>query len=94
MTARPPKPPFPLGRIVMTANARDQLPSEDILTALERHTLGDWGNVCDEDRQENELALIQRGQLFSAYEDRTGKTFWIITEADRSATTILLPKDY
>jgi hypothetical protein len=85
---------FPLGQIVITRNAKDQLHPADIPIAIGRHTAGDWGDVCEADRRENELSVNQRLRLFSVYHDRNGVKFWIITEADRSATTILLPEDY
>ena len=84
---------FPLGQIVMTANASGQLAAEDIQQALTRHASGDWGEVCEEDREENELSLKEGFRLLSVY--RSGETkFWIITEADRSVTTVLMPDDY
>ncbi len=85
---------FALGRTVMTRNAMDTLAAEDVLTALRRHAAGDWGDCGQEDREENELALKEGFRLFSVYRDRAGVKFWIITEADRSATTVLLPEDY
>jgi hypothetical protein len=85
---------FPLGQVVITANARDKLHPADIPLALARHTRGDWGDVDDHDRRENEISVNQRLRLFSVYHDRNKTKFWIITEADRSATTILLPEDY
>ena len=85
---------FPTGRLVATPNALSQLTNDDILTALRRHVTGDWGEVCDEDRKENELSLKQGFRLLSVYRGVNGIRFWIITEADRSATTVLLPEDY
>ena len=85
---------FPLGHTVITPNARDSLNPEDVQTALRRHAAGDWGDVDEHDRAENELSLTKQLQLFSVYHDRNKVKFWIITEADRSATTILLPEDY
>jgi hypothetical protein len=85
---------FPLGQTVITANAKDVLHPEDIAHAMNRHTSGDWGELGDHDRDENNLSLRQGFRLFSVYLDRTGRKFWIITEADRSVTTILLPEDY
>jgi hypothetical protein len=85
---------FPLGQTVITRNARDQLHPEDVLVALKRHAAGDWGDVCEDDRQENEFSLTRTLRLFSVYHDRIGQKFWIISEADRSATTVLLPEDY
>ncbi len=84
---------FPLGQVVMTANASEQLAAEDIEKALTRHAAGDWGEVCEADRQENELSLKEGYRLLSVY--RSGETkFWVITEADRSITTVLMPEDY
>ncbi|MCA9244414.1 MAG: hypothetical protein KDA32_10695 [Phycisphaerales bacterium] len=85
---------FPLGRTVITPNARDTLDAEDVHAALMRHARGDWGDCGSEDANENEFSLKNALRLFSVYHDRTGTKFWIITEADRSATTILLPEDY
>ncbi len=85
---------FTLGRTLITPNARDTLDPVDILTAIGRHSSGDWGDVCGEDREENEYSLSRYLRLFSVYHDRNGTKFWIITEADRSATTVLLPEDY
>lgn len=85
---------FKLGRIVATTNALSQLTQEDILRGIQRHQAGDWGDVGDEDRQENEFSLKEGFRLFSAYRAVSGVKFWIITEADRSATTVLLQEDY
>jgi len=85
---------FALGRTVITPNALECLHPEDVLAAMVRHATGDWGDCCQEDRDENELSLQEGLRLLSIYHDRSGKKFWIITEADRSATTVLLPEDY
>ena len=85
---------FPLGRTVITANALEELDREDVCRSLGRHHQGDWGNLAPEDVDENELSLKEGFRLLSAYEDRHGRKFWIITEADRSVTTVLLPEDY
>jgi hypothetical protein len=85
---------FSLGQVVITANAQRTLHPADIPPALARHLSGDWGEVCEADRQENELSLAKGFRLLSVYRDRSNSKFWIITEADRSATTILLPEDY
>ena len=92
--AKPVQPIFPLGRLVISTNAQERLNPEDYVSALTRHVRGDWGNLCDHDREQNEWALRHGGRLLSVYDDRDNQTFWIITEADRSATTILLPEDY
>ena len=85
---------FPLGRTVITRNANDSLHPEDVKLALDRHACGDWGELCDDDRAENERALSQGLRLFSVYRDRGSVKFYIITEHDRSITTVLLPEDY
>lgn len=85
---------FSLGQTVITSNARARLHPEDVLLALRRHAGGDWGDVSEEDRLENEFSLPRTLRLFSVYHDRAEEKFWIITEADRSSTAILLPEDY
>lgn len=84
----------PLGRLVATPNALEHIPNPDILAALQRHLTGDWGDVDEHDREENELSLKEGFRLLSVYRSAAGVKFWIITEADRSATTVLLPEDY
>lgn len=88
------KPNFPLGRTLITANALETLATEDVHSALARHARCDWGDLCPEDSDANDDAVWSGGRLLSSYHDRTGENFWIITEADRSATTVLLPDDY
>jgi hypothetical protein len=94
MTQTPSK--FPLGRIVATTGALAALQAagQQPHEFLVRHVQGDWGNVPDEDRQENELSLREGFRILSAYHTRLGEQLWIISEADRSATTILLPSEY
>jgi hypothetical protein len=84
---------FRLGRIVATPNALSRLTNEDILMGIQRHQAGDWGDVDNHDRQTNESALVEGGRLLSVYHAINGLRFWIITEADRSVTTVLLPQD-
>jgi len=85
-----------LGQIVATPNAlraleeSNQVPEE----FLARHPAGDWGEVPAEDWEENELSVREGFRVLSSYTLSTGKKIWIITEADRSATTLLLPEDY
>jgi len=84
---------FRLGRIVATANALTRLNNEDILTGIQRHQAGDWGDVGDDDRRENELSLEQGFRLLSVYHATNGVKFWIITEVDRkiaSSDTIIV----
>jgi len=87
---------FPLGQVVMTSSIDSLI--EDIglnpLPFLKRHANGDWGDLCDDDSEENTLALQTGTRLFSAYNVNDELKIWIITEADRSVTTILLPSDY
>jgi hypothetical protein len=85
---------FPLGDVVITRNASDALHPEDVKSCLARHSSGDWGELDKHDLHSNEVALAQGLRLFSAYNDRARVRFWIITEHDRSVTTILLPDDY
>ncbi len=85
---------FPLGQTVATRGVLDLLNHNEILKLLTRHSAGDWGDLCCEDKNLNNFALSSgEGRLFSAYNTLKGKV-WIITEHDRSATTILLPNEY
>ena len=61
---------------------------------LARHVVGDWGDLDEDDRAENELSIREGFRLLSAYHLRDGTRIWIITEADRSSTTVLLPSEY
>lgn len=88
------RPRFELGAMVITSGALARLPPEDILHALLRHASGDWGDLDSEDRNANDRALLQGNRLFSAFRSVEGVRFWIITEWDRSVTTILLPEEY
>ncbi|MGE5474805.1 MAG: hypothetical protein ACM3UU_11350 [Ignavibacteriales bacterium] len=85
---------FKLGQVVATPGALEELSREEISGALRRHSSGDWGDLCEEDKKENELALNEGFRILSAYKSANGKKFWIITEADRSVTTVLLPEEY
>ena len=85
---------FRLGRIVSTPNALQSLTQDDILTGIQRHQAGDWGSLTDDNRAANDRALAQGGRILSAYQATNGTKYWLITEADRSRTTILLPEDY
>jgi hypothetical protein len=81
---------------VATPGALSALEKAEQLPAafLDRHVNGDWGEVPDADKQENELAVEQELRILSAYTTSAGEKIWILTEADRSATTILLPEEY
>ena len=86
--------PVPLGQVVATPAALGTLPQPDIVAALRRHASGDWGDVDAHDRAANDEALSDGTRLLSAYKSADGTRFWVITEADRSVTTVLLPDDY
>jgi hypothetical protein len=88
-----PQPKFKLGQVVITGNAAQQLDTIAVHEALRRHAAGDWGDICPDDACENELSLKEGFRLLSAY-GTAERRFWVITEADRSATTILMPEDY
>lgn len=87
---------FLLGRTVATPGALDALEGagQSASEFLTRHQSGDWGDLSEEDRQENEFSVDKELRIFSAYHTRLGEKIWIITEADRSTTTILLPSEY
>ena len=87
--------PPPLGRVVATPGALKLLSeaSEDLFDYLARHATGDWGDLCAFDLRQNEIALREDLRVLSSYP--VGREcVWIITESDRSVTTILLPEDY
>jgi len=88
------KAKFELGQTVATRGIMDLLDEIEISELMDRHVTGDWGDLCEEDKEQNELALIFRdSRLFSSYVTPKGKV-WIITEHDRSVTTVLLPEEY
>jgi hypothetical protein len=85
---------FGIGHIVATPNALAHMNRDDILQGLKRHQSGDWGDVDEHDRSPNDQSLVDGTRLLSVYHAANGTKFWLITEADRSVTTILLPEDY
>jgi len=87
---------FNLGRVVATPNALALLEQHGVapLTLLKRHAAGDWGNVPSDDAKANQDALKFGRRLLSVYSIAGNEKIWIITEADRSVTTLLLPSDY
>lgn len=87
-------PKFAIGQLYFTRAAMSDVVREDAFTALERHMQGDWGELDACDKQTNNDALLYGGRLLSAYHDRNGVKFWIITEHHRNMTTVLLPADY
>ena len=86
------RPLFPLGRVHATPGALAL--GVDLAPYLTRHHCGDWGDLGEEDRQTNELAVGKGDQIFSCYQLGAGRRIYIITEWDRSVTTVLLPEEY
>lgn len=87
-------PRFSLGKIVVTRGALSALYADEILASLMRHVQGDWGDLCREDRLANERALKDESRIVSAYHSLEKRKFYIITEWDRSLTTVLLASEY
>ncbi len=87
---------FDLGQVVATPAALNALrrSSQGPAEFLRRHATGDWGDVDGHDQKQNEMALREGGRILSSYQTRLGEQLWVITEADRSSTCILLPEDY
>lgn len=87
---------FEPGKFLATPGSLNTLERAGVApaTLLLRHCKGDWGDLGHEDKCANERALIDRARILSAYKLLTGEKVWVITEADRSATTILLPSEY
>lgn len=94
--AVPAAPLFTLGRLVATPHALKVLEAHGVqpLSLLQRHVRGDWGELCSEDVQANQEALQDGFRLFSSYLLNADVKVWVITEADRSVTTLLMPEDY
>lgn len=90
------EPKFPLGQVLLTQGAKEALKesNQDAFDFLQLHQTGNWGIVGKEDAIENELSLKNGFRLLSAYKTSKNEKLWIITEADRSSTTILLPNEY
>ncbi|VVE51811.1 hypothetical protein [Pandoraea anhela] len=98
MKSLPKNPPrFLLGTVLATAGAFDLIErtGTNAVELLMRHVSGDWGTVCEADALLNDLAVAAGERVLSAYEiGPERELIWVITEADRSATTLLLPRDY
>lgn len=96
MNSLPTIPLFPAGRIVATPGALALLEqaNKSPVEFLTRHLRGDWGDLCQDDKAENELSLKYGFRLMSSYQVMDTEKLWIITEADRSVTTLLLPAEY
>ncbi len=92
------KPAFPIGKIYLTRGVNDKIAvnvafAAFVLKSIQRHCIKDWGDLTDDDKQANDRALLEGTRILSAYIQGIYK-IWIITEADRSATTILFPEEY
>lgn len=86
---------FRLGKVVITRGANEELDMVSVLNTLHnKYMKCDWGDLCDEDKKQNVEALKDGDRILASYKDANGRKFWIITEADRSYTTILLPEEY
>lgn len=85
---------FELGQVVITPVAYEELDLKDVASSLVRHAGGDFGDVNEADKALNEEALETKDRIVSVYHDHNRVKFYIITEWDRSATTILLPSEY
>ena len=90
------KPLFQLGQCVATPGALEALEKAGHIPTefLDRHIRGDWGDLCPDDAEANVQALQDGSRILSVYHTADGDKFWIITEADRSSTCILLPDEY
>ena len=90
------KPLFDLGQLVATPGALAALEKteQNAMDFLSRHVRGDWGDLPKEDKDENQLSLDKGFRLLSSYRTTAGDKLWVITEADRSHTTLLLPEEY
>lgn len=85
---------FSLGTVAISQRVSEELSPIGILSVIRRHANGDWGLVGDEDWEANEQALAHGTRLLSAYKMQNGRRVWVITEGDRSATTVLFPEEY
>jgi hypothetical protein len=84
-----------MGNLYITPNAKESLDPFDVGRGLMRHVTGDWGDMDRHDQEANRQALFDGGRIFSAFWSVVGcKRFWVITEADRASTTVLMPEDY
>ena len=94
-----PVPLFQTGQVVATPGALRMLQQSGVapMTLVARHAFGDWGHLCNEDKEANDLAVAIGDRIFSSYEVGVGMSeakVWVITEADRASTCVLLPEEY
>ncbi len=87
---------FPLGNVYLTIGAREALEESNQSASefLAKHSIGNWGNVCKEDAEENDFSVREGFRILSVYKTEKGEKIWVITEACRSSTTVLLPSEY
>ena len=85
---------FAVGQVRATPGVLEKIDEDDFFNCFVRHLAGDWGDLDEHDWKANDDAIEYGSRIMSVYDDRRGNRFWIITEADRSSTTILLPQEY
>ena len=87
---------FALGEVFLTMGAREALEESNQSASefLAKHSIGDWGIVCEDDRRENDFSVREGFRILSVYKTGKEEKIWVITEADRSSTTCLLPSEY
>lgn len=85
---------FVINSIVATNGVLDSVSHDDICSALKRYEALDWGDICDEDKEENNLSLERKGMLLGSYRSTEGVKFWVITDPGHKTTTVLLPCEY
>ena len=85
---------FAVGQLHATPGVLEKIDEDDFFNCFVRHLAGDWGDLDEHDWKANDDAIEYGSRIISAYDDRRGNRFWIITEADRSSTTILLPQEH
>jgi hypothetical protein len=87
---------FPLGQVFLTVGAREALKesNESASEFLAKHSTGNWGDVCEEDAEENNFSVREGFRILSVYKTGRGEKIWVISEASGESTTILLPEEY
>ena len=85
---------FALGQLVSTPSIPETFTPEETAKCLARHQSGDWGDTCSADKRLNDLAVKDGGRLISSYKFEDGRKLWVITEHDRSVTTLTKPEEY
>ena len=85
---------FPTGEVRATTAALANISMEKLIHLVNRHIRGDWGDTCEEDREQNDISVVEGKRILAVYKYNDDTTIWIITEWDRSVTTILFPHEY